>query len=125
MTKDRIMDGLDAEAVAVSDTGTIWGAVALERLRAHHKHQGDSMESAPLLDGGKRLRVLVEEVGEVAKAFNDYDHDVAVMRRDSMLWDDISSVQTYIDARFDQLREEVKKECIQVAAMAGAWAAVL
>lgn len=71
-----------------------------ERVRAHAKHGETSMESTPATDPkGRRYRILVEEVGEVAQEFNDAEHegrpvDLAKLRR----------------------------ELIQVAAMAGAWA---
>jgi hypothetical protein len=80
----------------------IWHAVALERISAHDKHGSTSMESAPADDPtGRRLRILLEEVGEVAQEFNDAEHE----RRPVDLG-------------------RVRKELIQVAAMAGAWADV-
>ena len=78
----------------------IWHRVALERIDAHDKHGLTSMEAAPADDPtGRRYRILVEEVGEVAKEFNDAEHD----KRPVNL-------------------EKLRKELIQVAAMAGAWA---
>jgi hypothetical protein len=71
-----------------------------ERARAHAVHGDTSMESTPADDPtGRRHRILTEEVGEVAKEFNDAEHD----RRP-----------------VDQVK--LRKELIQVAAMAGAWA---
>lgn len=78
----------------------IWEEVAHERARAHIKHGDTSMESLPVTDL-TRLTVLMEEVGEVARVFNEWRH-------------------TGTFARFD-----LRQELIQVAAMAGAWADVL
>lgn len=72
-----------------------------ERIRAQAKHEDHSMEAWPILSP-ERYLVLAEEVGEVAKEFND----AKVEGRD-------------IDA------EALRKELIQVAAMATAWAAAL
>lgn len=72
-----------------------------ERARAHALHGETSMESAPADDPtGRRFRILTEEVGEVAKEFNDAEHE----RRPVDL-------------------AKLRKELVQVAAMAGAWAA--
>lgn len=82
---------------ALSD---IFGEIAAERIRAHEKHGDTSMESsAP--DTLRRLAILTEEVGEVAKEFNDAEHDGRPV---------------------DLVR--LRKELIQVAAMAAAWADV-
>lgn len=68
-----------------------------ERVRAHHKHlsAGNSMEDQPPTDS-RWLPVLVEEVGEAAKAINDR-------------------------VSLQHLREEL----VQVAAMACAWIAAI
>lgn len=79
---------------------SVWDEVAAERARAHAKHGAKSMESAAW-DDMKRLRILIEEVGEVARAFNEWDLGLA------------SRAET---------RADVRAELIQVAAMAGAWA---
>ena len=79
---------------------SVWEEAAAERARAHAKHGDKSMESAGW-DDMKRLRILIEEVGEVARAFNDWDLGLA------------SRAET---------RADVRAELIQVAAMAGAWA---
>lgn len=82
------------------DGMSIWVEVRDERLHAHKKHGDTSMESAPPNDPtGRRLRILLEEVGEVAKEFNDAENE---QRPVSM--------------------QLLRKELIQVAAMAGAWA---
>lgn len=87
-------------AGSVPDVGTweIWRKVRDERIRAHRIHGDTSMESsAP--DTYRRLAILVEEVGEVAKEFNEAEHESR-------------SVDLYL----------LRKELVQVAAMAGAWA---
>lgn len=66
--------------------------VECETLRAHEKHGPESMIS-PDVDPGMRLAILVEEVGEVARAL------------------------TYDEADLANLREEL----VQVAAMATSW----
>lgn len=77
---------------------SIYVEIREERERAHAKH-GDKSTEAAAPDDMKRLRILLEEVGEVAREFNEADiHDRAV---------DLSSLRT---------------ELIQVAAMATAWA---
>jgi len=82
---------------------SIWVEIVAERARAHAKHGSKSMESAAW-DDMKRLRILVEEVGEIARAFNELDLG---------------------NATIQETRERAKGECVQVAAMAGAWADVL
>jgi NTP pyrophosphatase (non-canonical NTP hydrolase) len=79
----------------------IWSEVKAERARAHAKHGEKSMEAAPWT-AERRLRILLEELGEVAKEFNDADLDNREPDADA-----------------------VRKELIQVAAMAGAWADVV
>jgi NTP pyrophosphatase (non-canonical NTP hydrolase) len=76
----------------------IYGEISAERDRAHAKHGDTSMESEPV-DSYRRYTILAEEVGEVAREFNEGHHrgtgpDLALLR----------------------------KELIQVAAMAAAWA---
>ena len=82
-------------------TKSVYGEVAAERIRAHAKHGATSMESMPINDL-TRLAILIEEVGEVAKEFNEARHD----GRD-----------------VDPLA--LRKELIQTAAMAIAWADAL
>lgn len=81
---------------------SIYDDIAAERARAHAKHGAKSMESAAW-DDMKRLRILVEEVGEVARVFNEIE-----------LGDDASP----------EGRAAAHDELIQVAAMAAAWAEV-
>lgn len=75
----------------------IYEAIASERSRAHAKHGATSMDVWPV-DSLDRLATLTEEVGEMAKEFNDARHvgrpvDLAALR----------------------------KEMVQTAAMAAAW----
>ncbi len=74
-----------------------------ERIRAHAKHDGDgdSMERKEFTNPAW-LSVLVEEVGEVAKAMCDHRHH-----------------GEYADARAYAI--ELRDELVQVAAMAAAW----
>jgi NTP pyrophosphatase (non-canonical NTP hydrolase) len=78
----------------------IWDEIAAERARAHAKHGDKSMEAADWADM-KRLRILLEEVGEVARVFNEWDL--------GHLSDSAA-------------RRAARDELVQVAAMAGAWA---
>lgn len=106
-TATEIMATLKPAAVALvgidppNDHADVWDEIARERVRAHRKHGPNSMELAdPLAE--RRHRILGEEYGEVLKEFNDAEVegrpiDVAALR----------------------------KELVQVAAMAGAWADTL
>lgn len=76
----------------------IYAEVAAERERAHSKHGAASMEAQPAADL-MRLPILMEEVGEVAKEFNDARCE---------------------DGAVDLYK--LRKELIQTAAMATAWA---
>lgn len=79
---------------------SIWDEIADERDRAHGKHGSTSMEGLhPSDTTGRRLRILLEEVGEVAKEFNEAEHERRIVDMQAL-----------------------RKELIQVAAMAGAWA---
>lgn len=85
---------------------TLWGEIVAERKRAHAKHGATSMESCdPMAD--RRLRVLTEEVGEVARVLNDREH--ALMQLDYAV----------------DFAAGLRNELIQVAAMAVAWIAAL
>jgi NTP pyrophosphatase (non-canonical NTP hydrolase) len=68
-------------------------AINAEFVRAYVKHSGHTPRD-PRMSNGERLAILVEEVGEVARA---------------MTYDEGSP-------------EKLVRELIQVAAMAGAWA---
>jgi NTP pyrophosphatase (non-canonical NTP hydrolase) len=81
----------------VPDDG-IYGEVRAERERAHAKHGDTSMESFPV-DDMNRFTILVEEVGEVGKEFNEARHDGRPV--------DLAAL---------------RKELVQTAAMALAWA---
>ena len=78
---------------------SVYVEIANERERAHRKHQATSMEAQPV-DAILRLAILMEEVGEVAKEFNEARH------------------------RGDETPDlvAVRKELVQVAAMAACWA---
>lgn len=78
--------------------------VVNERERAHAKHGANSMRSLDPCDPA-RLAILTEEIGEVAKAFNEARH-----RR------------TPDDNDRHTLVLELRDELIQVAAMATDWA---
>lgn len=104
-----VYDGFDPDTVRAlivrirEFETSIWWEAATERDRAHAKHGDTSMESSDPLDPtGRRYRTLAEEVGEVAREFNDAEHE-----------------QRAVD------RAHLRKELIQVAAMAGAWADAL
>lgn len=82
---------------------SIWDEIHAERVRAHEKHRATSMESMPWLDpDGARRDIITEEVGEVAKEFNEARHE-----------------GREVDA------QRLRKELIQVAAMTAAWAAAI
>jgi hypothetical protein len=80
---------------------SVWDEAAAERARAHALHGENSMEGLPI-DDWLRLAILMEEVGEVAKEFNEARHR-----------------GTGLD------HAALRTELIQVAAMAGAWADIL
>ncbi len=70
-----------------------------ERRRAHQKHGENSQEGNPW-DSRKSLTILVEEVGEVAKVFNERDLG------------NLTDVQA---------QQELRKELIQTGAMCLVW----
>lgn len=78
-----------------------YSAVHRERIRAHAKHDegGGSMERKTWGDPAW-LPVLVEEVGEVARALCEFRH----LNKDTQ-----------------QLKRALRSEVVQVAAMACAW----
>lgn len=81
----------------------IWTEVAVERDRAHAKHRATSMESMPVDDpDGARRDIITEEWGEVAREYNEARHTARPVDRVAL-----------------------RKELIQLAAMAGAWADAL
>lgn len=96
----------------MSASGAIWTEVQAERERAHREHGDMSMEAQPPT-AWLRLAILVEEVGEVAKVYNDARH-----RAQAMGWDED-------DFFSGQAEVELRAELVQVAAMAGAWADAL
>lgn len=86
------------EALRRLDTVTVWAEAQAERDRAHAKHGDKSMEAWPA-DHPARLSILMEEVGEVAREFNE-------------------AGLNNVTVDYAALRAEL----IQVTAMAGAWA---
>lgn len=82
----------------LAESTSIYDEIRAERERAHAKHGNTSMEAWPA-DSLSRLAILLEEVGEVAKEFNDARHDGR-------------------EVDFAKLRAEL----VQVATMAAAWA---
>lgn len=92
----------------------IYDEVRAERIRAHAKHGRTSMEETDPLDL-MRLAILMEEVGEVAEEFNEHRHKAA----------DEEAMGVMPFEREQHLRAWLRKELIQVAAMATAWADVL
>jgi hypothetical protein len=80
-----------ADSLGFMLPGTVYADVAGERLRAHRKHGPNGMESRDAYDR-KWWTVLMEEVGEVARAFED-----------------------------GESIERIKEELVQVTAMAAAW----
>lgn len=91
----------------------VWIEIVAERARAHAKHGSTSMESCPPM-ADRRLRVLTEEVGEVARVLNDREHDMAPGRPQSW-YDDVE----------EHAHDHLRSELVQVAAMAVAWIAAL
>lgn len=77
---------------------SIYHEIEAERNLAHAKHGATSMEYMGRRDP-QRFLILAEEVGEVAKEFNDARHENR----------DVDPVK-------------LRAELIQVAAMAAAWA---
>lgn len=84
----------------------IWKAMQAERIRAHEKHKakpGGSMEDRHFQDP-EWTDVLMEELGEISRAINDFRHGLIDM---------------------PELRLQVSKEAVQLGAMAGALVAAV
>jgi NTP pyrophosphatase (non-canonical NTP hydrolase) len=94
--------------IAVGRTD-IYREIRAERIRAHRKHGATSMEELPVTDM-TRLSVLMEEVGEVAREFNEARH-----RQHRGLLPQAEREQSLDLAA-------LRRELIQTAAMAAAWA---
>jgi NTP pyrophosphatase (non-canonical NTP hydrolase) len=86
-------------AAVAGDENGIYQEIRAERERAHAKHQTTSMEQRDVA-ALVRLAVLVEEIGEVAREFNEARH-----RGEER--PDLAALRT---------------ELIQVAALAATWA---
>lgn len=98
--RDAAIRGLIDEAPADGRrAGTIYDGIRAERKRAHLKHGPKSMESAAW-DDMRRLRILIEEVGEIGKVFNELDAG-AITQQEAM--------------------RQCAEESLQTAAMAAAW----
>lgn len=93
---------------------TVWAEIVAERHSAHRKHGATSMEACDRF-ADRRLRVLLEEVGEVATVLNDRERDHARAHRPQEWHDDVE----------DNAVAELRGELLQVAAMAVAWIAAL
>lgn len=79
-----------------------YASVAAERVRAFEKFDTDDHAGLERRHYGEAvwLRVLLEEVGEVADAQNEYEHG---------------------NLTVDEYRTNLRAELVQVAAMASAW----
>lgn len=75
--------------------------IDIERERAHAKHGETSMRSQPWTSH-RRVSILTEEVGEVARVLNDFEHGIHDM---------------------PGARIALRHELVQVAAMAVDWLA--
>lgn len=108
----RWSDGA-AGRIINSAASSIYGEIAAERARAHAKHAETSMESAPV-DEMYRAVILGEEVGEVS--------EIAWAVALSAKFGYVQKVMN--DGRHDESTDlaKLRKELIQVAAMAAAWA---
>lgn len=88
---------------------TIYWEIDEERDRAHRKHGKSSMAAQPP-DSIDRIVILLEEVGELAKEFNDARH-----RARSRPW----WLRLLRPGRYATLDlPSVRKEAVQIAAMA-------
>lgn len=66
------MSAITIETGPVDDDGLTYQAIAAERIKQHLKWRGTGGDcSRPDLPNDTRLRILLEEVGEVARALND------------------------------------------------------
>ena len=81
-------------------TSDVYAEIKDERARAHAKHGAKSMESDEW-NAERRLRILVEEVGEIARVLNDFD---------------LGLIEEPL------ARVKLRAEALQTAAMATAWA---
>lgn len=97
---------MTAEVSAETSFSTL-AEVAAERRRAYAKHGVASTEAMARLDG-RRLAVLMEEVGEVARVISEF----AMANRPGVR--NIPDPEPYL--------QQIRGELIQVAAMAVAWA---
>lgn len=99
--------------VGLGAPGSVWAELVAERHSAHLKHGTTSMESCDRF-ADRRLRILTEELGEVARVLNDREPDMQPGKPQE--W--------YADAEDHHLLE-LRGELVQLAAMAVAWIAAL
>jgi hypothetical protein len=101
------------DAAVAPDPGKprVLGLIAAERLRAHAKHGQDSMES-PDWRADRRLRIVTEELGEVARVLNDLE--ITLSRLEYTIAG---------DAEVEAARRKLVKELTQTASTLYAWAA--
>ena len=112
MTDDFSCCAVPSDTVPLDPTD-VYGEIRAERERAHAKHGETSMEMAPV-DEMYRAVILGEEIGEVA----EIAWALALVAK-------FSYVQKVMnDGRHDGATDlaKLRKELIQVATMAAAWA---
>lgn len=107
---ERLASALAAVGYSRSSPDSVFDEINAERLRAHAKHGATSMESCDRF-ADRRLRVLVEEVGEVAQVLNDREHNL----------------DRFVDDSYPTMaaEQDLRSELVQVAAMAVAWIAAI
>lgn len=93
----------------------VLAALLAERRRAHRKHEATSMEQAEPLEHF-RCSIVTEEAGEVARVLNDLRHDLSK--------DEDRSPQRQREIT-ESATAHLRKELIQLGAMALTWAANL
>lgn len=92
-----------------------------ERVRAHALFPFSSIEAEPW-DSPFFRDVIAEEVGEIAKAWNDYRHAVAGI--EAANYPPLNTGLEIAEAA-STLRDELRTECIQLAAMCTAYIGAL
>lgn len=102
--RGRAVDETKLYDAAMATRG-VYGDVAAERLRAHSLHGRNSIESTPAGDP-RRYLILAEEVGEVAKVYNE-------------------AAIAGVDVTSGDFLDQLYAEAIQTAAMATALAEAL
>lgn len=110
--KDTLPQNIDA---AVTE-------VVMEVLRARAKHGASGRTIEDDVTQDRRLRILTEEVGEVAAAIEDHEQALELKQREGMTCD----TQTLEELRETVRRKKahLREEITQVAAAALRWLAV-